>query len=63
MTLSHTTPLQTNNKTAAFAEPGLVLAWQQDLCLDRFTLALCFTAVLCLWMVDQMWDKFREGMD
>lgn len=32
----------------AFAQPGLVLAWQQDPCLGRFTLALHFTAA-CGW--------------
>lgn len=42
---------------------ALVLAWQQDLCLGMFTLALHFIVDLYLWAVNQMHDKFTEYLD
>lgn len=42
---------------------ALVQAWQQDLCLGMFTLALHFIVDLYLWAVNQMHDKLTEDLD
>ena len=42
---------------------ALVLAWQQDLCLGMFTLALHFIVDRYLWAVNQMHEKFTEDLD